>query len=72
MNITYLGTSSGMPTKERNVSCITLQLESGELLVFGFLFFFNFRLWRRYSTPISKITFENWKDFNHFCDPFAW
>eukprot|EP01080_Neovahlkampfia_damariscottae_P005411 gene5411-9224_t len=34
MNITYLGTSSGMPTKERNVSCITLQLESGELLVF--------------------------------------
>ena len=34
MNITYLGTSSGMPTKERNVSCITLQLESGEVFVF--------------------------------------
>jgi ribonuclease Z len=33
MNITFLGTSSALPTKERNVSCIVLTIENGNSFV---------------------------------------
>jgi ribonuclease Z len=34
MKITFLGTSSGVPTKERNVSSILLSLDSGDVYMY--------------------------------------
>lgn len=45
MKLTFLGTNSGCPTKERNVSSMALQYENGEVFLFGKIDYVYNRLW---------------------------